>query len=147
MLPKTFRFIAVNNTGVEMRRNNVDTLAVDYIAWKFNANGALVYSTEVTGALDSFNGGDRLSDGSASDAGADQDNSSNLNLGLHGVFSTIHTSGTADGSIDLYYELATDGGTDWPSNQPDVDVDTDFTHLASIQYSSASGQRSTNFLI
>ncbi|KKL64496.1 hypothetical protein LCGC14_2164430, partial [marine sediment metagenome] len=60
MLPKTFRFVAVNNTGQTMTFNSGSRLAVNYESWKFDSNGALVYRAEITNGLDTFTSGETI---------------------------------------------------------------------------------------
>ena len=146
MLPKTFRFVAVNNTGQSLVFDSLARLSVTYEAWKFNSSGALVYASEVTTGLDTFGSGETITDGSASDFGTNQDNSSNLNLGINGTFEVTQPNNSADGSVDLYYEYSTDGGTDFPGNRPEVDIEAELTLVATITFA-ASGVKATNFSI
>jgi len=146
MLPQTFRFIAFNNSGVDMHRNTGCSIGVSYMPWRFNSNGQLVYGTAITGALNTFGGGDILAI-SGSEKGSSQDNSSEVDLGLHGIFDVTHTSGTANGTVELYIEHSIDAGTTWPNDKAESDIQKDADFVTAIVFNSASGQKSTPFSI
>jgi len=145
MLPQTYKFHAVNKTGAAI---NVATsgaenaITVDVLPWNFDSNGALVYAGSEVAAFAAT--GDIVDDGT--EAGSAQDNSSNLYLGLHGK-ATAKTNGVgADGTVDIYYEYATDGST-FPSDAANVDVEVDLSFLGSITIPAASEEHSINFEI
>ena len=146
MLPKTFRFVALNETGNDLHYNTGCRISVTYEPWKFDTNGAVSYGSEVTTSLNTFTTNSVLSN-NASITGSLQDNSSNVYLGVNGVFNVTLPSGSATGTVGLYYEWSTDGGTTWPRDKPEASVSDDLESLTTIPFASASGQRASVFSI
>lgn len=105
MLGHEFRFRALNT------QNQAITVSLKARYWKFNSSGALVYSAEQTlisaVSVAATNG---------TTASSDIDNSSDLYIGADLLLSctaAVTTSGT--GTLAVYLERSTDGGTTWTS--------------------------------
>ena len=145
MLPTDFKFHIVNNTGVTIEfstdgANNTFTIKVE--GWKFNSSGALVFhGSEDTWFADPTAD---LTDGSSLEAAAAVDNGTDLFLGAHCIASFVTDAATA-GSLDIYYEYSTDGGTTYPSDAADFDPEEDLILVASIQVGTTTEDRTVNF--
>ena len=126
MLAGKMQFHLVNNTGQTLDTNGIGPITVAFKFWKYGATGALEYApTETTltySGADVTNGSDALL--------GEVDNSSTLYLGAHGEFQCISPA-SADGTIDLYMEWATDGGTDYPSEATSAGIEEDLTYVTS----------------
>lgn len=102
MLGHTWRLQGFNDTGVSV---DIDVQARP---WKFTSAGALSYAAEGEVANLTASAG-------AYTSGASQDNSTNLYIGAD--FEVVFTpSASATGSVAVYLQHSTDGGTTWPSN-------------------------------
>ena len=142
MLPKNYKFHLVNNTGESFDgTGSNDTARITTIAWKFNTTGALVYGVEATG-LDV----DTVVADSGNVGGSAQDNSSALNLGLHGKFTVDFLTGTPTGSMLGFVELATDGST-FPSDVAELNASRDLTSIGSIAFTGGPSEHSVNFIL
>lgn len=112
---------------------------LDFKLWKLSSAGALVFSTEVnqnyTAADVADTGGAELSE---------YDNSSNLYMGLHAIVTYETDDGSADGSVDIYWEYPTDGGTIYPSDKTDFDREADLIFITRVVISGAQ-VRAVNF--
>lgn len=108
MLPKTYRFHAVNKTGVTVANIDVHT-----IRSKFSSTGALEYkSADPTQTITATG----VTNNTVANSG-NQDNSFDLMLKLEGHLRVNITSGTPSGSVNLYMQISRDGGTTWPTDE------------------------------
>lgn len=104
MLPATYRFVVLNETGAALTG-----LTCTCKNWKLASDGSITYSAEST--ISGLN--TTLAD-DAADASDTIDNSSDKYVGTHCVWSI--TVGSAQSSVaSIYLQGSTDGGTDWPS--------------------------------
>ena len=141
MLPRDFRIIVINETGVTIEfttdsANN--TLLIDAIPWKLDSAGAVVFGSEIN----IFTDGADLSD-SASQEGTAIANDINLNMGMH-CTAILTTDAVTVGTIDIYIEYSSDDGT-FPSDSPDFQAVEDLIHVGSLPTASANEDRAINF--
>lgn len=146
MLAREFKFHFVNNLGVDMDLSSNsanEKIEVNFKKWKFTS-GALVYNTE--DAL-TFSASD-VADGVSAEFTAD-DNSSDLHLGLHGEMNVLTDDASASGTVDLYVEFSTDGGTTYPSDAADFVPEEDLIPVVSLNIvgDGAGYKRSINFAL
>lgn len=144
MLGEHYRFHIVNNGGATVQfstdgANN--SFTIDAILWKFDSNGEVVHSTETELFADPSAD---LSDGSSAE-GSSVDNSSNHYIGAECI-AIFESDATLDGTIDIYYEQSTDGGTTFPSDAADFQIEEDLQLVASIRVDT-NEDRSINFSI
>lgn len=103
MLGHTYRYQVYNGTGVSV------TVTVKDRKWKFGTDGSLTDATEAT----------QFSSVSVSTVsysnGSTVDNSSDKYLGAS-LVATFAPGASATGSVTLYLQRSTDGGTTWPSD-------------------------------
>lgn len=103
MLGHTYRYQVYNGTGVGC------TVTLTERPWKFDSSGARVDASESA----------RISAVSIATVSYDEsstiDNSSVLNLGADVVI-TLTPASSATGSLLVYLQRSTDGGTTWPSD-------------------------------
>ena len=146
MLPRDYRFRIQNQMGAQIDFSTDgpnNTFIITAIGWKFDSDGAVVYSSEFTPFADpSANLADA---GSAN--GADQDNSVDLYLGLdcYATFETDLVGG--GGQLDIYYEYTTDGGITFPSDAADVVDSEDLIFRRSIIHPGGGDIKAVNFSI
>jgi hypothetical protein len=108
MLARNYRFTVLNQTGQTVAANAVKIQARRH---KFSTDGALEYEGS---EAEVFNNGSTIANGAYS-SGAALNNSSTLFLG--GDFEVEVTApASVDGNVTIYYEPATDGGTQFASN-------------------------------
>lgn len=146
MLGHFYKFHIVNNTGVTIEFNTDsanNTFTIMGRGWKFDSNGALVYSSELTLFADPTAD---LTDGSSAESATATDNSSNLYLGVECI-ATLLTDAATSGTLDIYYEHSTDGGTVYPSDSADFDPEVDLIHVGSITVGTTTEDRALNFSI
>ena len=145
MLPKHFKFHIVNNTGVTIEFNTDDannTFTIKAEGWKLTSAGALEFhGSEDTWFADPTAD---LADGSSAEAASAVDNSSDLFLGAHCIASLV-TDAATNGSLDIFVEYATDGGTTYPSDAADFDAEEDLILVASIKCGTTTEDRTVNF--
>jgi len=145
MLAQHFRFHIVNNIGVDMdlSSNSANEIfQLNFRKWKITTGGALEYDGE--GTLTSTAAD--VANGASFELTADN-NSTDLHWGLHGEYSFQTDDATADGTVDLYVEWSTDGGTEYPSDAADFNAEEDLQFVASLRIDGdgAGYKRSTNF--
>ena len=142
MLARNYKFHIVNNSGVQLdfsTNSAAEKSRISLRRWKFASDSSLSYeSAEVTqdASADVANG--------ASFEFAALDNSTDKYLGLHGRFRVETDNVSASGTVDLYVELTTDGGTDYPSDEGGFDPEVDLIQVASVTISGAQA-REVNF--
>lgn len=137
ILPDNYRFRIVNQMGatIEFSADSANnTFTISGMSWKFDTDGALLYSTEFTVFADPSAD---LTDTSAAE-GAIIDNAvSNggidFALGLNCV-ATLVTDCANAGRLEIYLEHETDGGagSDWPSDAADLVESEDLIFIRSI---------------
>lgn len=103
MLGPTFRYHVYNGTGVTV------TVTITEKRWKFASDGSLTFSTEQTPI--SASGIATTAYGNSSTI----DNSSDKYLGAH-LTVLLDIASSSSGSVIVYLQRSTDGGTDWPSD-------------------------------
>jgi len=134
MLAHTYRFTLRNECGQTLAQNNA-TVTGRRFKW---AAGTKSYDDETTEYTMDDAGG--LADGSY-DNGATRDNDdSGAELWDGGDFVlTITAPASASGEFYLYYDVSTDGGTDWPTNG--------YGRLVAVIAFTSSGTKSTEFCL
>jgi len=145
-LPHTWQPYIHNCTGaaIEFSTDGANnTFTITGRPWNRDSDGAISFGDEVT--IFSDPGSDLADD--AILAGTEQDNSSNL---YEGMFCTakLDTDASTDGTIDIYIQWSTDGGTDYPDDAGDFDkevIDTDLILVASLATDSTDDDRAINF--
>ena len=142
MLQRDYKFHIVNNTGATIEfstdgANNSFTILAS--PWKAPA-GVLEYGSEQTWFADPTAD---LTDGASLEASSAVDNSSNLWMGAHCI-ATLVTDAATDGTLQIYYEYSTDGGTTFPSDAADFDI-TDLIPAATLASVSPDEDRTVNF--
>lgn len=103
MLGHTYRYQVYNGTGVSV------TVTVKDRKWKFASDGSLTNAAEAT-QFSSVS----VSTGSYSN-GSTVDNSADKNMGAD-ILATFAPAASATGTVALFLQKSTDGGTTWPSN-------------------------------
>lgn len=145
MLGKNYKFHIVNNLGSDMdlsSNSSNEIIQLNFTPWKFDSSGALVYGSEIA---KTFSASD-VADGVSFEF-SETDNGTDLNLGLVGEFNYLTDDASADGTVDLYIEDSTDGGTTYPSDAADFDPEQDLQPVASLEMTGdgAGYKRSKNF--
>lgn len=102
-LAQHYRLQVYNGTGVSV------TCTVTSDQWKFDSNGAMTFAAETTPISSAS-----VSAGAYSNSST-IDNSSNLYLGANFTVN-FAPSASATGTVALYVQESTDGGTTWPDN-------------------------------
>lgn len=131
MLGRHYKFHVVNNLGADMdlsSNTSGEIFELTFRQWKFSSGELAYNASEVSQtytAADVANG--------ASFELAEVDNSTDLYLGLHGMIKFETDDNTHSGTVDLYYEVSTDGGTTYPSDAPDFDPEQDLQPVTSLQ--------------
>lgn len=136
MLPRDYRLRILNKSGVtlDFSSNSAnEKCSATCRGWKFDSNGAMsIESSEraifTAAANVTDNGGEE---------GSSQDNSTDLYLGLNGTFRIQTDNGSASGDVILFLESSTDGGTTYPSDEANFDVEQHCQPLATINVSGA----------
>lgn len=103
MLGHQYRYVAFNNTGVSVN------VTIKERPWKFASDGTRDDAAEVVHLSASSLGAAAYGPASA------VNNSTTKYLGAHLLF-TVAPSASATGTVALYVQHSTDGGTTWPSN-------------------------------
>lgn len=103
MLGHTYRYHVYNGTGVSV------TVTVKDRAWKFASDGSRTDASESTPISAVSVGAGAYSSSSAID------NSTAKQLGAH-ITATLAPGSSATGTVAVYLQHSTDGGTTWPSN-------------------------------
>jgi hypothetical protein len=103
MLGTYFRYQVYNGTGVTV------TVTIDEIRWKFGSDGSLTFSAEQTPL--SASAVTTLAYGNSSGV----DNSTDKYIGAN-MSVLFDVSASATGTVAVYLQRSTDGGTTWPSN-------------------------------
>jgi hypothetical protein len=130
MLAQDYKFHFVNNLGVDMDLSSNsanEILTLDLQTWEIGASGLLAYNSEVNL---SYSATDIANGVSAEFTG--QDNSATLAYGLHGVLTFQTDDATASGTVDLYVEFTTDGGTTFPSDAADFVCEEDLIFVCAL---------------
>ena len=146
MLPKFYRFIAVNNTGQTLTAVEGGLIALRFMPYKFGTTGALEYGTVIT---DDVGQAATIADTVASE-GDVQDNSTNLYVGGHGTFDVTHDVDAAAGTYELYVEFCDASAGEWPSDGADFDVSIDLGGpicVLTIDNSAVDKNRVQNFVL
>ncbi len=104
MLGHTYRYQAYNGTGVSV------TVTVKDRKWKFGADGALSNAAAETTQFAAVS----VATGSYSN-GSTVDNNADKYLGAD-LTVTFAPGASASGTVALYLQRSTDGGTTWPGD-------------------------------
>lgn len=123
MLGHTYRYQVYNGTGVSV------TVTVKDRAWKFGTDGSITNASEATQF--SAVSVSTVSYSNASTVG----NSSDKYIGAD-LLATFAPSASATGTVSLFIQRSTDGGTTWPSDGRG--------ELVGVHYFSASAASVTN---
>ncbi len=147
MLATHFKFHFENNTGFDLDLNgnsSAEILQVNYKKWKLTTGGALEFDSET--AL-TYTAAD-IADGASAELTED-DNSTDLDWALHGEMNLLTDDSGAAGTVDLYVEFSTDGGSTYPSDAADFILSEDALLVAALQIAGdgTGYKRSTNFEI
>ena len=145
MLATHFKFHFVNNLGVDQDLSSNspnEKIEVNYKKWRVNSGGVLEFDSET--AL-TYTAAD-IADGGSAEFTQD-DNSADLDWGLHGEMNVLTDDAAASGRVDLYVEFSTDDGTTYPSDATDFDPEVDALLVTALQIvgDGAGYKRSTNF--
>lgn len=145
MLGQHFKFHIVNNLGLDMDLDSNsanEVIQINWLAWKLNSSGALTWDAEETRTFTTSD----IADGVSFEFAA-KDNSSDLFVGLVGEMNYLTDDASAAGTVDLYVEYSTDGGTIYPSDAADFIAIEDLLHVAilNIAGDGAGYKRSINF--
>lgn len=112
-LGERWRVAVWNATGIALPAGGV---VVRYRRWKFDASG--VYTPEASGQ--SVTVGASLANATGATSSAITNNGSGEQwLGADFVVEFPALTGTANGSLETYLQISTDGGTNW-ADAPDV---------------------------
>lgn len=103
MLGATFRYQVYNGTGVTV------TVTLKDKRWKYGTDGSLTFSSEATPI--SAVGVTTLAYSNSSTV----DNTTDKNIGAH-ITALFDVPSSATGSVLVYVQRSTDGGTTWPSD-------------------------------
>lgn len=103
MLGHTYRYQVLNGTGVTV------TVTLTERAWKFASDGSRTDASESSRISAASVGAGAYSNSST------VDNSSVKNLGAD-LLLTMAPGASATGTVALYLQQSTDGGTTWPSD-------------------------------
>jgi len=103
MLGHTYRYQVYNGTGVSV------TVTVKDRKWKFASDGSITNAAEAT-PINAASVG-TLAYGNSATA----DNSTDKNMGAD-ILATFAPAASATGTVSLFLQKSTDGGTTWPSN-------------------------------
>lgn len=114
MLGKTWRLVALNNTGVAMAAT--DTVVANITRWNISSTGARNAETTAVN-LFAATAGNSLANG-AYVAGSTQDNTAAGTFWFGGELDLRVTVSTATpaGLVSFFYQTSSDGGTTWPDN-------------------------------
>ncbi len=103
MLGNHYRWQVYNGTGVTV------TVTLDVMLWKFDSTGALSFSSESTPI--SASAVSTLSYAASSGV----NNATDKYIGAQ-ITALFDVSASATGSVVVYLQQSTDGGTTWPSD-------------------------------
>jgi len=144
MLAKYWRLHVYNDTDQTLTYNNGARISVIMTPWKMTS-GAMAYGSNITDDTAFLNTGETLAADNSVE-GTIQDNSSNLYIGVKGIFEVIADATSTDGDIILYLEESPDN-TNWPSDQADFDIQEDLTPVAVLTMSTDAEDesRAVNF--
>jgi len=145
MLSKYWRLHVVNNSDQTLTYDNAARISVIMTPWKMTS-GAMAYGTNITDNTAFLNTGETLGNAGASTEGTIQDNSSNLYIGVKGIFEITADVTSTDGDFVLYLEESPDN-SNWPSDQADFDITEDCTPVAVLTMSTDAEDedRAVNF--
>ena len=144
MLAKTSRYWIENKTGatIQFATDSVNnTFTIRAQGWKYGSTGAIEYSSS-----DAEWFPDPTADLAADAAVASAnviDNGTDLFQGAHCV-ATLVTDAITSGSLNIYVEHSTDGGTTWPSDAANFVVSAD-AKLVTVLGSEGASTRSKPF--
>ena len=129
MLAKYWRLRVLNSTDQILTYANAARVQVEMNAWKF-VSGALVYA-DISDDM-GFTAGTIGVD--AESEGDEQDNTSNLYLGIKGILKVIADVSGTDGNVSLWLEESPDNST-WPSDGADFDIAKHMRLVAALELS------------
>ena len=135
MLPQFYEIWAVNNLGFDIDASSnsaSEHLKVYLQPWKFGTSGALEYLA--SGSEVSLSVASDVADGGAVIVGAAQDNSTNLYLGFNGRVEISSDDTGHVGTVDLYMVGSSDGGTTYPSDHANFNVEEDGIPIGSLTF-------------
>lgn len=144
VLPKYWRLRVLNSTDQTLTYDNAARVSVIMTPWKMTS-GAMAYGTNITDDTAFLNTGGSIAVDAESE-GTIQDNTSNLYIGIKGIFEITADVTSTDGTIYLYLEESPDN-TNWPSDQADFDCSEDLILVATLTLSTDAEDedRAVNF--
>lgn len=144
VLAKYWRLRVVNSTDQTLTYDNAARVSVIMTPWKMTS-GAMAYGTNITDNTAFLDTGGSIA-AAAESEGSVQDNSSNLYVGIKGIFEVTADVTSTDGTVYLYLEESPDN-TNWPSDQADFDCDEDLRLIATLTLSTDAEDedRAVNF--
>lgn len=130
-LPQYLKFHCVNklhaSNDLDASSNANESFELNILFWKYDSNGAIEWSSEVTRTLTADVAG-----GASNVIGAEYNNSTNKYLGAQ-ITAELRSDDTShDGSIDVYVEGSTDAGTTYPSDKADFVCAEDADFVGSV---------------
>lgn len=144
ILAKYWRLRVVNSTDQTLTYDNAARVSVIMTPWKMTS-GAMAYGSNITDNTAFLDTGGSIV-ATAESEGTVQDNTSNLYIGIKGIFEVTADVTSTDGTVCLYLEESPDN-TNWPSDQADFDCDEDLRLVATLTMSTDAEDedRAVNF--
>ena len=119
--------------------NNGARINVRCKPWKFVSGPALEYGTVIPDDM-GFGTGGTLATGNSTE-GDEQNNTSNLYLGVKGFLEVIADQTSTDGTGYLYLEES-DDNSNWPSDADNFDIQEDLTFVTFIKLATTAEDQS-----
>ena len=144
MLSKYYRLRVINSTDQTLTYDNAARVSVIMSPWKFTS-GAMAYGSDITDTAFLAGGGSIVATAEAE--GTVQDNTTNLYIGVKGIFEVTADVSSTDGDVVLYLEESPDN-TIWPSDQADFDIsDLKVAAVLTMSTDASDEDRAVNFEI
>lgn len=144
VLAKYWRLRVVNSTDQTLTYDNAARVSCIMTPWKMTS-GAMAYGTNITDNTAFLDSGGSIA-AAAESEGTIQDNTSNLYIGIKGIFEVTADVTSTDGTVYLYLEESPDN-SNWPSDQADFDCTGDLRLVATLTMSTDAEDedRAVNF--
>ena len=142
MLSKYYRLRVINGTDQTLTYDSGARVSVIMSPWKFTS-GAMAYGSDITDTA--FLAGEGSIIATAEAEGTVQDNTTNLYIGVKGIFEVTADVTSTDGDVTLYLEESPDN-TNWASDQADFDIsDLRVVAVLTMSTDSVDESRAINF--
>jgi len=142
MLSKYYRLRVINDTDQTLTYDSGARVSVIMSPWKFTS-GAMAYGSDITDTA--FLAGEGSIIATAEAEGTVQDNTTNLYIGVKGIFEVTADVTSTDGDVTLYLEESPDN-TNWASDQADFDIsDLRVVAVLTMSTDSVDESRAINF--